>query len=215
MLASKLLEVLENGDINMIAHKSMIASPSRTNRIQQPEAEARGFFEITSATLGSDLQSLTRQNGAEFVVIGMLVPTREGLALCNSLRKQGMPGSTVLMLRNVSSPAAKSEGDANADAQNDQPVQAGEISIVPGRHEVKANGTEVDLTRTELRLLATMARKPGWVFSRERLIKSMHGEGYGCTERTIDVHITSLRRKLGESSRCVETVRGVGYRFTA
>jgi two-component system phosphate regulon response regulator PhoB len=187
-------------------------APPRPVRAET-KTEARGFYEITSATLGADLQSLTRENGAEFVVIGMLVPTREGLALCNTLRKQGVSESTVLMLRNMNAPVIPQTPDAAVAESEHEPVCAGEITIVPGRHEVKVNNAPVDLTRTELRILAAMARRPGWVFTRDKLIKTMHGEKYGCTERTIDVHITSLRRKLGGAGHYVETVRGVGYRF--
>ena len=180
------------------------------SRTAQPPP--RGFFEITSASLGQDLHSLTQKSGADFVVIGMLVPTNEGLALCDSLRKQGVSDSTVLMLRNIETNAASGSPDAN-DLDDSQPIYVGEIAIVPGRHEVTVNDRAVELTRTELRMLTAMARKPGWVFSREKLISVMHGGGHACTERTIDVHITSLRRKLGEAAQHIETIRGFGYRF--
>lgn len=199
----------------MIAQKIIQPTAARPARVPAQPVAARGFFEITSATIGSDLQSLTRQHGADFVIIGMLVPAREGLALCDTLRKRGASDSTVLMLRNMGAPPPPEQpGFARNAPEEDGPIVAGEIAIIPGRHEVKVRDTEVELTRTELRLLAAMARRPGWVFTRENLIRTLHGEnGHCCTERTIDVHVTSLRRKLGGAARCVETVRGVGYRF--
>lgn len=200
----------------MIAHKSMHGMMSQRmgrSPVPAPSAGPRGFYEITSATLTSDLESLTRTSGADFVIIGMLMPASEGLTICDSLRQRGLSNSTVLMLRNVKDSAPGE--DAGEDADDASTLHAGPVDITPGRHEVIANGVPVALTRTEFRLLEVMARKPGWVFSREKLMTMLHGAQNGCTERTIDVHMTSLRRKLGRAAAALETVRGIGYRFNA
>jgi two-component system phosphate regulon response regulator PhoB len=81
------------------------------------------------------------------------------------------------------------------------------------RHKATAQGREVDLTPTEFRLLETMLRQPGRAFTRTQLMDSAIGEGAVVLERTIDVHIKSLRRKLGALADVIETVRGVGYRL--
>lgn len=80
------------------------------------------------------------------------------------------------------------------------------------RHRAFADGAELDLTPTEFRLLECMLRQPGRAFSRHQLMDAGIGEGAIVLERTIDVHIKTLRRKLGASD-LIETVRGVGYRF--
>jgi two-component system phosphate regulon response regulator PhoB len=75
-------------------------------------------------------------------------------------------------------------------------------------------GTQVlELTRNEFSILETLARQPGRVFTRSELIDAALGEDVLVLERTIDVHIRAIRKKLGELADLVETVRGVGYRF--
>jgi two-component system, OmpR family, phosphate regulon response regulator PhoB len=80
------------------------------------------------------------------------------------------------------------------------------------RHRAYAEGAELDLTPTEFRLLECMLRQPGRAFTRHQLMDAAIGEGAIVLERTIDVHIKTLRKKLGASD-LIETVRGVGYRF--
>ena len=92
-------------------------------------------------------------------------------------------------------------------------LQLGEFSIDPGKFEVLLAGREVSLTATEFRLLHFLARHPGWVFTRYQIVDAVKGESYAVTERSVDVQIVGLRKKLGDFGRHVETVRGVGYRF--
>jgi two-component system phosphate regulon response regulator PhoB len=80
------------------------------------------------------------------------------------------------------------------------------------RHRAYVKGKELDLTPTEFRLLECLLRQPGRAFSRPQLLDAAIGEGAVVLERTIDVHIKTLRRKLGKADM-IETVRGVGYRF--
>jgi two-component system phosphate regulon response regulator PhoB len=89
----------------------------------------------------------------------------------------------------------------------------GEIVILREQHLVKVRGQDVELTATEFRILTMLSRRPGWVFSREQIVGETTGGYSEVTGRAVDVHIVSLRRKLGEAEHCVETVRGVGYRF--
>jgi two-component system phosphate regulon response regulator PhoB len=81
------------------------------------------------------------------------------------------------------------------------------------RHQAFAEDRELDLTLTEFRLLECVLRQPGRAFTRSHLMEAAIGEGAVVLERTIDVHIKSLRRKLGSAGELIETVRGVGYRF--
>jgi two-component system phosphate regulon response regulator PhoB len=87
-----------------------------------------------------------------------------------------------------------------------------DVKIDRVRHRAFAEGRELDLTPTEFRLLECMLRQPGRAFTRHQLMDASIGEGAVVLERTIDVHIKTLRRKLG-SADFIETVRGVGYRF--
>ena len=81
------------------------------------------------------------------------------------------------------------------------------------RHRAYVEGKELDLTPTEFRLLESLLRQPGRAFTRAQLMDAAIGEGAIVLERTIDVHVKSLRRKLGPAGEYIETVRGVGYRF--
>lgn len=92
-------------------------------------------------------------------------------------------------------------------------IRAGELVVNPGRHEVLARGERVDLTHTEFRVLQLLARRPGWVFTRYQIVDGVQGPDAMVTDRSVDVHIVSLRRKLGPLGDYIETVRGVGYRF--
>ncbi len=88
-----------------------------------------------------------------------------------------------------------------------------DLVIRPGRHEVIIHGTPLNLTVTEFRLLHLLARRPGWVFTRYQIVDALHGSDYPVTDRSIDVQIAGLRKKLGKAGTYIETVRGVGYRF--
>ncbi len=81
------------------------------------------------------------------------------------------------------------------------------------RHRALLNGEELLLTPTEFRLLEVMLRQAGRAFTRHELMDAAIGEDAVVLERTIDVHIKSLRKKMNESADLIETVRGVGYRF--
>ena len=93
------------------------------------------------------------------------------------------------------------------------PIRIHDLVITPGRHEVLARGESVELTNTEFRLLHFLARRPGWVFTRNQIINAVRGEDCPVTDRSVDVHIVGLRKKLGECGKYIETIRGVGYRF--
>ncbi|MCX8053542.1 MAG: response regulator transcription factor [Armatimonadetes bacterium] len=87
------------------------------------------------------------------------------------------------------------------------------IKIDPGTFRVTVNSEPVDLTLTEFRILHALARRPGWVFTRSQIVRASRGEEADVTDRSVDVHVVSLRKKLGPAGRNIETVRGVGYRF--
>lgn len=82
-----------------------------------------------------------------------------------------------------------------------------------GRRRLTLNGEVIDLTYTEFQVLSFLARRPGWVFTRGQIVDAVHGDDYPVTDRSVDVQIVGLRKKLGVSGQYIETVRGVGYRF--
>jgi two-component system, OmpR family, alkaline phosphatase synthesis response regulator PhoP len=88
-----------------------------------------------------------------------------------------------------------------------------ELSIHTGRRHVTASGKALDLTYTEFQVLYFLARRPGWVFTRSQIVDAVRGDDYPVTDRSVDVQIVGLRKKLGALGQYIETVRGVGYRF--
>jgi len=101
-----------------------------------------------------------------------------------------------------------------------EPDESGRLLIANGalvidheRHVVTCHGAPVDLTLTEFGLLHFLAQRPGFVRTRDQIISAIHGKSTVLSSRTVDVHVTALRRKLGELGNVIETVRGVGYRL--
>ncbi|PID39108.1 MAG: DNA-binding response regulator [Proteobacteria bacterium] len=97
--------------------------------------------------------------------------------------------------------------------EKDDVLTIRKLRIHPGRHHVSANGRPLALTFTEFQVLYCLARRPGWVFTRSQIVDAVRGEDYPVTERSVDVQIVGLRKKLGSLGTYIETVRGVGYRF--
>ena len=92
-------------------------------------------------------------------------------------------------------------------------IQIYELEIDPGKRKVLAKGLYVELTFTEFQILYLLARRPGWVFTRFKIVDLIRGDDYPVTDRSVDVQIVGLRKKLGPCGKYIETVRGVGYRF--
>ncbi len=104
----------------------------------------------------------------------------------------------------------KLEGTPEDDAQE---IRMGDLGVHPGRHQVTVKGDTVDLTYSEFQLLLLLCRRPGWVFTRNQIVDAIHGEHYAVTDRSVDVLVVGLRKKLGSCGPMIETVRGIGYRF--
>jgi two-component system phosphate regulon response regulator PhoB len=102
---------------------------------------------------------------------------------------------------------------ARAEPGKSETIKIRDLLINPGRHEVLVDGDPVELTHTEFSLLHLLARRPGWVFTRHQIIDAVRGSDYPVTDRSVDVQVAGLRKKLGRAGSYVETVRGVGYRF--
>ena len=100
-----------------------------------------------------------------------------------------------------------------ADDSSDEFYELGELYVNPAKHIVKVGGKNVTLTIKEFNLLCLMIKKQGFVFSRDQLLYEIWGYEYDGESRTVDVHIRTLRQKLGKCGGLIETVRGAGYRI--
>lgn len=135
------------------------------------------------------------------------------------LTKPFSPGELVarvrVMLRRPRG-GESSAGDVSLENLEEPPLSFGELILDPGGREVSLRGETVELTALEFDLLKVLASRPGFVFSRARLLERVWGEDYFGGEHVVDVHVANLRKKVEDDTAeplYVQTVRGVGYRF--
>lgn len=199
-------------------------------------------FEVISALDGQEGLRRAQTALPDLVVLDLMLPVIEGLEVCRQLRggprTKEIP---ILMLTARSEEVDEIVGfqlgaddyvtkpfklkpliqrikallrrkKQTPDAASDQIVCQG-IEIDRPQHRVLLHGVELKLTPTEFRLLWALVRQPGRAFNRQDLMEACMGDDALVLERTIDVHVKSLRQKLGEQAELIETVRGVGYRF--
>lgn len=130
------------------------------------------------------------------------------------ITKPFSPRELVARLRAVRRRAAIPENMPPLCARQEEPVLTiGSLVIAPHRHAVSVDGLAVPLTATEFSLIMMLAERPGWVYTRQQIIDRIRGENYFLTDRTVDVQIHGLRKKLDPKGSRIETVRGVGYRL--
>jgi two-component system phosphate regulon response regulator PhoB len=202
----------------------------------------REGYKVLSATSGEAGLNLARSKMPDLLVLDLMLPGMDGLEVCKELKNgTGTGHIPIIMLTAKAEEADMVTGlELGADdyipkpfsprvllariktvlrrkvkkSDDDQsPITIHDLAINPGRHEVVVQGKPVELTFTEFRILYTLARRPGWVFSRYKIVDAVRGDDYPVTDRSVDVQIVSLRKKLGSCGQYIETVRGVGYRF--
>ena len=100
-----------------------------------------------------------------------------------------------------------------AEASTRQEYHSGSLVVIPSRHLVQVNGQPVTLTLKEYDLLCLFLSEPGTVFTRSRLLDVIWGYTFDGESRTVDVHIRTLRQKLGDAGACIQTIRGIGYKW--
>jgi len=175
------------------------------------------------------------------IVVDLMLPGMDGLEVCRMLRaSNATSGTPILILTAKASESDRVVGlEIGADDYLTKPfsprelaarirallrrsagytrqpatLRFGNLTIDPAGHSVHCGNRAVELTATEFRLLRFLAAHPGFVYSRAALIDGALGRDVTVLDRTVDVHIMSLRRKLGRCGACVETVRGFGYKF--
>jgi two-component system phosphate regulon response regulator PhoB len=164
--------------------------------------EACKKFKNSNATAAIPIIMVTAKGEETDVVAGL------ELGADDYIVKPFSPKVLVARIRNVLRRA-----DAGAAGSDEAVIDRKGIHIHPGQRKVTAGGVPLELTFTEFNILEYLARRPGWVFTRSQIVDSVRGSDYYVTERSVDVHILGLRKKLGDFGDVIETVRGVGYRF--
>ena len=189
---------------------------------------------------GEDAVSLAKSERPDLIILDLMLPGIDGFETCKQLKKNEITGRIpIIMLTAKSQEADKVTGlELGADDYMTKPfspreliarikavlrrgetltvgktIKKGIITIDSLKHKVLVSGKEISLTHTEFKLLEFMAQRAGVVLSRDRLLDGVFGYDSDIYDRTVDVHIKSLRKKLGKARDYIETVRGAGYRF--
>ncbi len=199
-------------------------------------------FQVVTASSGEEALEKVRELVPNLVVLDLMLPGIDGLEVCRSIKRDSRTQQiSVLMLTAKGEDSDIVTGlEVGADDYVPKPfspkvliarvknalrkkrdggigeedkVVRDELVIIPDRREVLIKDKGVELTNTEFKLLHLLAKHPGKVYSREQIVDLVHGEDYPVTDRSVDVQVVGLRKKLGRLGKSIETVRGVGYRF--
>jgi len=198
---------------------------------------------VATATTGESALEQVEAQPPDLILLDLMLPGMDGLEVCRALKSDPSTSAIpVIMITARGEESDIVAGlELGADDYVPKPFsprvliarinavfrRAGEepqgggkdrlkvrdMTIDAERHEVRVGEERVDLTATEFRLLSLLASRPGRVFTRKQIIELIH-EGFAAvTDRSVDVQVVALRRKLGKAGEDIETVRGVGYRF--
>ncbi len=197
-------------------------------------------FEVQGFRSAEEFFSAFRQSAPELVLLDIMLPGKDGIEILKELKTNKITaGIPVIMVTAKGTEYDKVIGlDSGADDYIAKPfgmmellarvrallrrtgskpasfiLQEGELVVDRQRHIVKLRDDFITLTYKEFELLYLLMENKGTVFTREHILESIWDYSYDGGTRTVDVHITSLRQKLGEYGYMIETVRGVGYRF--
>ncbi len=202
----------------------------------------RNGFTVRCVASGQEAVKAIRKECPDLVVLDLMLPDMDGLDVCRTIKAEQAVSVSIVMLTAkgeesdiviglelgaddyVTKPfsprvlvarirAVLRRRAENVDQQRDKVISIGELVIDHGRHEARVSDLVVTLTHTEFCLVALLANRPGRVFTRDQIVQGIRGNQVIVTDRSVDVHVVSLRRKLGDAGRYIQTVRGVGYRI--
>lgn len=159
---------------------------------------------LQESTRNLPILMVTAKNEDSDIVLGLEIGADDYLT---------KPFSPKVLVARVRALLRRRKDGGRNEALKEDRLTIHDISIDPGRHLVERDGEVVDLSLTEYQILLFLARNPGWVYSRNQIISNIKGDDYPVTERSVDVQILNIRKKLKESGAFIETVRGIGYRM--
>lgn len=199
-------------------------------------------YRVLAARSGEEGISLVRSAMPDLVMLDLMLPGIDGLQVCREIKAdeklKDIP--IVMVTARGDEPDVVSGLELGADDYVSKPfspkvlvarvktalrrrvaghpdsqaiVRHERLLVNPQRREVAIDNERIELTNTEFKLLHFLIRQPGIVFTRDQIVEGVHGDDYPVTDRSVDVQIVGLRKKLLQYGACIETVRGVGYRF--
>jgi two-component system alkaline phosphatase synthesis response regulator PhoP len=200
-------------------------------------------YQVHKVATGEEALESSRELIPDLVLLDLMLPGLDGLEVCKILKNDpkthnipiimltakgeetdivtGLelgaddyipkPFSPRVLLARVRAVLRRRVSSKNEDET--EVVRIHDLVIDPVKFRVTYQDKPIELTITEFRLLQFLAKRPGWVFTRYQIVDALKGEDYPVTDRSVDVQIVGLRKKLGDGEKLIETVRGVGYRF--
>lgn len=201
--------------------------------------EGAGFATVV-ATDGPSAVDLHRKHRPDLVILDVMLPGMDGFEVCRAIRREAdtpvlmltartddvdaivglelgaddyvtKPFNPRALVARVKAILRRTDGTVRLG----RPIEVGTLRIDPRRREVAVGQRVVELRAREFDLLAALARDPGIVLSREALLDDVWGTDFPGETRTVDVHVSELRKKLGLDGPTIESVRGIGYRLVA
>ena len=198
-------------------------------------------FKVISATAGEKALELVSNEEPEIIILDLMLPGIDGLDVCRELKRSDQTSSIPIIMLTakgeesdiviglelgaddyITKPFSPRVLVARVKAvlrrleskkEEEDIIRINQLSIDLVRHQVTYRGKTLTLTSTEFNLLILLAQNRGKVFTRDQILDKAWKEESFVVDRTVDVHVRRLRQKLGQASRFIETVRGVGYRF--
>jgi two-component system phosphate regulon response regulator PhoB len=202
----------------------------------------REGYRTLNAKSGEDALKKSRTEMPDLIILDLMLPGIDGLEVMKTLREDSAtkqiptimltakgeeadivaglelgaddyitkPFSPRVLLARV---RAVLRRKPETEDQSTEILHIHDLEIDQGRRRVLANGNRVELTFTEFQMLSFLAARPGWAFTRTQIVDAVRGNSYPVTDRSVDVQVVGLRKKLGPCGRYIETVRGIGYRF--
>ena len=203
---------------------------------------SRDGYMVDSAVSGEEALKITKKNRPDLILLDLMLPGIDGLETARRFKNDSSTSSVPIIILTAKGDEAdivtglelgaddyvtkpfsprilnarvkavlrRKEKDG---AQKDDFIKIFDLELDPGRREIKVCGRVVELTFSQFQLLHFLIKRPGWVFTRTQIIDAIQGDDYAVTDRSVDVQIVSLRKKLETCGKYIETVRGVGYRF--
>lgn len=222
------------------AHVLVVEDEDDISHIVRYNLQKEGFSVQCVPSAEKALQQL-KLHPPDVIVLDLMLPGMDGLEFCRLVRKDPLTEAIPIVMLTakgeesdvvtglelgaddyVTKPFSPKvlvariknvlRRRARAVSGSEQVLRVHDLVIDKRRHLVTVGGQPVELTSTEFRILEFLARHPGWVFTRYQIVDAVKGEEYAVTDRSVDVHIAALRKKLGSARSLIQTVRGVGYR---
>jgi DNA-binding response OmpR family regulator len=201
-------------------------------------------FSVSHAADGSRGLAMLRDGGYDAVLLDLMLPGLDGLSVCRKIREAGLNLPVVMLTARGEEPDRVVGLELGADdylpkpfsprellarlravlrrahpvTEDEAPLRCGALNLDPRTREVTLSGQPVRLTTYEFELLRLLMQEAGHVLSRDRILDRLKGEEFESFDRSIDVHISRLRQKLGDSPRqprLIKTIRGVGYQLAS